>query len=266
MIQGLRGWAILYIVKIAGFTEGNDYDRIVAQQKYLFTQIRKLIMLDVANILRQLAISAIPILIAITFHEVSHGVIANRLGDPTAKLMGRLTLNPIVHIDLVGTIIMPFMLLVFTNGQFVFGYAKPVPINPMNFKNPRRDMAVSAAAGPVTNILLAVASQLILSLIINPAFALLPQNIGAAVLTPLSYMLESSIIINVVLAVFNMIPVPPLDGGRVIVGLLPHKQALSYSKIEPYGFIIVIILVVTGIAHKIIFPFIALLYTFIKLF
>lgn len=216
--------------------------------------------------IQKIVVSILPILIAITFHEVSHGFVANKLGDPTAKFMGRLTLNPIVHIDLIGTIIMPVMLFIFSNGQFVFGYAKPVPINPMNFKDPKRDMAISAAAGPITNILLAILSQLILSLVIDPAIALQPGSIGIKVLIPLKLMFEFSILINIVLAVINLIPIPPLDGGRVLVGFLPHKQAVSYSRIEPYGFIIVIILLLTGIAHILIYPIIALLYALVKMF
>ncbi len=216
--------------------------------------------------IQKIVVSILPILIAITFHEVSHGFAANKLGDPTAKFMGRLTLNPIVHIDLIGTIIMPVMLFIFSNGQFVFGYAKPVPINPMNFKDPKRDMAISAAAGPITNILLAILSQLILSLVIDPAIAFQPGSIGIKVLIPLKLMFEFSILINIVLAVINLIPIPPLDGGRVLVGFLPHKQAVSYSKIEPYGFIIVIILLLTGIAHILIYPIIALLYALVKMF
>ncbi|MEF9426691.1 MAG: site-2 protease family protein, partial [Candidatus Mariimomonas ferrooxydans] len=154
--------------------------------------------------IQRIVVSVLPILIAITFHEVSHGYVANKLGDPTAKFTGRLTLNPIVHIDPVGTILMPVLLFVFTNGQFVFGYAKPVPIIPMNFKDPKKDMAVSAAAGPLTNILLAVVSQLILKIIF--LFGVQPAGVGSAVLIPLAMMFEYSILINIVLAVINLIP------------------------------------------------------------
>ncbi|MDO9287266.1 MAG: site-2 protease family protein [Thermodesulfovibrionales bacterium] len=214
--------------------------------------------MDPSSILRQLAISALPVLIAITFHELSHGLIANKLGDPTAKMMGRLTINPIAHIDLFGTIIMPLLLLIFTNGQFVFGYAKPVPINPMNFKNPRRDMAISAAGGPATNILLAIVSMVILKFAVFPLLSFAPEGMATTVLEPIAMMLKSSIIINVVLASFNLIPIPPLDGGRVVVGFLPHRQAMSFSKIEPFGFIIVIILIYTHIADYFVMPMVNL--------
>jgi Zn-dependent protease len=219
--------------------------------------------LDPASVARQLLVSALPILIAITFHEVSHGYVAYKLGDPTAKFVGRLTLNPLAHIDPFGTVILPLMLIVLTHGQFVFGYAKPVPINPMNFKNPRKDMAISAAAGPVTNIVLAVLSVLVLKGVLTPLANVSPDLVGERILRPLMMIFSSSVFINVVLAVFNMIPIPPLDGGRVLVGLLPSKQARSYSRIEPFGFIIVIILIYTGMANYFILP---LIIFFLKLF
>ncbi len=213
--------------------------------------------------LQRLLISALPILIAITFHEVAHGYVAFRLGDPTAKLLGRLTLNPLAHIDIFGTIVMPIMLFVLTDGRFMFGYAKPVPINPMNFKNPRKGMALSAVAGPAVNILLALASVIILKLILTPLAAFSPEALKETIIKPCLMIFSASVVMNIILASFNMIPIPPLDGGRVLTGLLPSKQALSFSKIEPFGFIIVLILIYTGIANLFIMPVITF---FLKLF
>lgn len=214
--------------------------------------------MDFTHIIRQIAITAVPILIAIILHEVSHGFIAYKLGDPTAKMLGRLTLNPIAHIDMFGTIIMPLLLFVFTNGQFVFGYAKPVPINPYNFKNPKRDMAISAAGGPATNILLAILSVLLIKYAVIPASAFVSDDVVTKVIKPLIMMLTASVTINVILASFNLIPIPPLDGGRVLMGLLSHRQANALGKLEPFGMIIVLILVMTGMAGYIIMPLIRL--------
>ena len=213
--------------------------------------------MELGVIIQKIVISIIPILLAVILHEVSHGFVANKLGDPTAKMMGRLTLNPISHIDPFGTILMPLFLYAVTNGQFVFGYAKPVPINPVNFKNPKRDMAISAAAGPVTNLLLAAASVLLVKHMIIPLSTVVPSSAIATILKPLVLMLEASLFINVILAVFNMIPMPPLDGGRVLMGLLPYKQAMALGRLEPFGFIIVIVLVATHIADMIILPVIS---------
>lgn len=216
-------------------------------------------------LIRQIAVVAIPILLAVMLHEIAHGYIANRLGDPTAKMLGRLTLNPIAHIDLFGTIIMPIMLYIFTNGQFIFGYAKPVPINPANFRNPKRDMAISAAGGPITNILIAFISAALLKYIIIPFSDILPLDISKKILTPIGMMLESSVFINVILASFNLLPVPPLDGGRVLSGLLPQRYSDTLSKIEPYGMIIIILLVISGIARYLIMPLKALFISLIGL-
>lgn len=213
--------------------------------------------MDPIQIVRQITISAVPILIAIILHEVAHGFVANKLGDPTAKMLGRLTLNPIAHIDPFGTIIMPIMLFFLTNGQFLFGYAKPVPINPGNFKNPKRDMAISAAAGPVTNLFLAVASLMLLKYIMIPSSGFMPEQ-AEKITEPLALMLKASIYINVILASFNLIPIPPLDGGRVLMGLLPYKQAAILGRLEPYGMFIILLLVATGMTRYIITPLMAL--------
>lgn len=216
-------------------------------------------------IIRQVIVSAVPILLAIILHEISHGFIANKLGDPTAKMMGRLTLNPIAHIDLFGTILMPIMLFVFTNGQFVFGYAKPVPINPYNFKNPKRDMALSAAGGPVTNILIAFISAVLLKYAVIPGSVFVSEEMVGKVMKPLVMMLTASININIILASFNLIPVPPLDGGRVLMGMLPHRQAETLGRIEPFGMIIILVLVATGISRYLILPLLSLFYSLIGL-
>ncbi len=221
--------------------------------------------MEIENIIRQIAVAALPILFAVVFHELSHGLAAYKLGDPTAKMLGRLTLNPIAHVDIIGTIIMPVALYVMTNGQFVFGYAKPVPINPMNFRNPRRDMALSAAAGPASNIVLAVVSMLLLKYAITPLASFSSETLAEQLLEPVALMLKASVIVNTVLAVFNMFPVPPLDGGRVLAGFLPPFYARIFERLEPYGMIIVLLLVVTGMTSYFIYPLASIILSLLKM-
>ncbi len=192
---------------------------------------------------------AVPLLGAVTFHELAHGYVAYRLGDPTAKLAGRLTLNPIKHLDFLGT-------LVFIVTQMI-GWAKPVPVNPYNLRNPRRDMIWVSLAGPVTNLLIAVLSALLYKMVV----ALPVQNVFfiKKVLVPVALMLQISVILNIGLAVFNAIPIPPLDGSKILMGILPPRQALAYSKIEPYGFFIILALIFLRVIDYVIFPLIVFL-------
>jgi Zn-dependent protease len=185
---------------------------------------------DFSSILHLLAIIAIPIIIAITLHEAAHGWVAWKCGDDTAYRLGRVTFNPLRHIDPLGTIILP-ALLVFTTG-FMFGYAKPVPVNFRRLRNPRRDMVLVAAAGPATNILIAIASAILLRFV---PISTSPTSIVVAT------MLQYSIFFNVILAIFNMIPLPPLDGGRVAVGLLPYPLSLYLARLERYGMVILLV-------------------------
>jgi Zn-dependent protease len=204
-------------------------------------------------IFAQIAVSAIPILFAITLHETAHGWVANKLGDPTARLQGRLTLNPIPHIDPMMTIIFPIMTMILSHGTFIFGGAKPVPVNFGNLRNPKRDMILVAAAGPGINLAIAGAAGFLFRLMTGFSpdifkyihssnhFTFLNQP-GMALGVPIGLMLLAAVKWNVILAVFNMIPIPPLDGGRVMVGLLPHRYSAMLSGIEPYGILIVMAL------------------------
>jgi Zn-dependent protease len=195
----------------------------------------------------ELIILAPPLLFALTLHEFAHGFIAYRLGDPTAKIAGRLTLNPLHHLDPIGTLAFFFI---------KFGWAKPVPVNAGYFRNPKQDMLWVALAGPVTNFGLAIISAILTKAIWLLA-GLLPYSMAMeAILLPLSAMLVASVWINLVLAIFNFIPIPPLDGGRILAGLLPDRLADSFRQIERYGFIIILILAFSGMLSKVILPII----------
>ena len=204
--------------------------------------------------IQKIVVIAPPFVLAVILHEVTHGWIAEKLGDPTARNAGRLTLNPLRHIDPYWTIIMP-LLLYFTTG-FIIGGAKPVPINPYNFKNPRRDMAISSLAGPGVNLLMAVLFAFVLRVVLPVLKSIVPAAIWEPVALPAALMLGSGVVISVALAVFNMIPIPPLDGSRIVYWLLPDKQAAAYYRLEPFGFFILIALLALGILGTLIWPII----------
>jgi Zn-dependent protease len=199
---------------------------------------------------------AMPLVFAIVFHEVAHGWVAHRLGDPTAKMMGRLTLNPLPHIDLFGTVLMPLLLFFLTDGRMLFGYAKPVPINPTYFKDPKKGMALSALAGPGVNLVMAVICSFLLRVVMTGLEGKMPEPLWSWIAVPVTLMLGYGIIINVVLAVLNLIPIPPLDGSRLVYWLLPPRQAAAYYRLEPYGTLILMGLIVLGVLGRIMTPII----------
>ena len=197
--------------------------------------------MDIAHLIQTVAIYALPVLFAITVHEAAHVYAARHFGDNTAWMLGRVTLNPAKHIDPVGTILMPLLLYFVTSGAFLFGYAKPVPVRFDRLRNPKRDMVWVALAGPAANLAQALAWGILVYLL--PALGVTEPFFNR--------MCQGGVLVNVVMFAFNMFPLPPLDGGRILVGLLPHQQAALVSRIEPYGFFVVMALVVSGIASTV---------------
>jgi Zn-dependent protease len=211
-------------------------------------------MPDLTELAQKLAVWALPVLLAITVHEVAHGYVARRLGDHTAYAQGRLTLNPLAHVDPVGTLLVPALGLLL--GGFIFGWAKPVPVNFRNLKNPKRDMAIVAIAGPAVNLLMALAWAVLLKVALQ-------TGAEDGLWLGIASMAMAGVSINLVLMVLNLLPLPPLDGGRVAVGVLPMKQAIALAKVEPYGMVILIVLMFTGTLGHILGPLVGAARSFV---
>lgn len=218
----------------------------------------------IVEFIRNASLYALPLMLGVMLHEIAHGWTAEKFGDPTARMMGRITLNPIVHIDLVGTVLLP-LVLILTNAPFLFGWAKPVPVNFQNLRGGRRSMAWVALSGPLTNLILAVISAVVYRLLMSGFHSGLFHS-G----TPLMWVIEPLLLIarisvgfNLVLMVINLLPVPPLDGGRVMVGLLPRSAAFQLARVEPYGILIVLVLIATGIWAKIVSPILSVFLHFL---
>lgn len=202
--------------------------------------------MDFANLIQLIALYAIPGIFAITLHEAAHGYAARHFGDPTAYQAGRISLNPVRHIDPIGTLLIPAVVLFATGGNFAFGWAKPVPVNFGRLRHPKRDMLWVAAAGPGANLFMAVLWALLFKFV-----AIMPISYFSE---PAMRMARGGIIINIVLMVLNLVPLPPLDGGRIAVSLLPQRLAYQFARLEPYGMIILMVLLFTGLLGAVMAP------------
>lgn len=207
-------------------------------------------------LIQKLAVYALPVIFAITLHEAAHGYVARRFGDSTAWMLGRVTLNPLKHIDPVGTVLVPVMLLLVSGGDLLFGWAKPVPVNFSALRNPKKDMLWVAAAGPGANLLMALGWALLFK------FAVLTPDQPYA--EAMKAMARAGISINAVLMILNLLPLPPLDGGRIAVSLLPMRAALSFARIEPYGIWILLLLLFTHVFDMVLYPLMGIFLLFIK--
>lgn len=214
--------------------------------------------MDVSHLIQTFAVYALPVLFAITLHEAAHGYVARHFGDMTAFAQGRVSLNPVRHIDPVGTILVPLVILLLSGGRFVFGWAKPVPVNFSALRQPKRDMMWVAAAGPLSNLAMALGWAVLLRLAL-----LLPANFFSA---PMAEMATAGILVNLVFMFLNLLPILPLDGGRITASLLPSRMAWQYSKLEPWGLPILLILLVTNLLGVVLNPLIDLSSSLIRAF
>jgi Zn-dependent protease len=207
-------------------------------------------------LLQKIVVYAIPIIFAITVHEVAHGWVASKLGDPTAKMLGRLTLNPVKHMDPIGTVVLPLLMIILT--PYAFGWAKPVPVDWRNLRQPRRDMALVAVAGPAANLLMLIFWSLFLVLVSGMSVPSAHFN------QVLNEMAGVGIIINIVLIALNMLPLPPLDGSRIVAAFLSPSMAIKYHQLERWGLAILIVLIFTGVLGKILGPMIAFMLSLVQ--
>jgi len=206
------------------------------------------------NVMQTIAVYAIPVLFAITVHEASHGYVARMLGDNTAYVLGRVTLNPLKHIDPIGTIVLPLGMALFT--PFIFGWAKPVPVDWSSLRRPKRDMIWVAAAGPAVNLVMAILWAILFSVL---------QTVGVQERFFFE-VAQAGVSVNLVIMALNLLPVPPLDGGRIVAGLLPHNLSNAYSRIEPFGLFIIVGLLVTGALSFVLQPFLAIGAAIVRIF